>query len=207
MEHLMAGGEKMIVPVLLYLFRQIEKRLDGRPTLITLDEAWLMLSHPLCIERVRDWLKTFRKKNCAVVLATQELADYLKSPICDTILQNCLTKILLPNPEATSPAQRKMYEQLGLNEREIQILATATPKREYYYRSPAGKRLLSLGLGPATLAFVGVSDSEEVERVRRCIAKFGAAWPGEWLDAKGLAAWGTYWRRLAEASPARLAAE
>ncbi|HAA01918.1 MAG TPA: conjugal transfer protein TrbE, partial [Syntrophobacteraceae bacterium] len=60
MEHLSQLGEKNTVPVLLYLFRQIEKRLDGSPTLVPLDESWLMLTHPMFREKLREWLKTLR---------------------------------------------------------------------------------------------------------------------------------------------------
>ena len=63
-------GERNLVPVLTYLFRRIEKRLTGAPSLIILDEAWLMLGHPVFRDKIREWLKVLRKANCAVVLAT-----------------------------------------------------------------------------------------------------------------------------------------
>jgi type IV secretion system protein VirB4 len=44
--------------------------MDGRPTLLLLDEAWQMLSHPVFAEKLREWLKTWRKANGAVVMAT-----------------------------------------------------------------------------------------------------------------------------------------
>ncbi len=65
-------GEKLI---LTYLFHRLEERFDGRPTLLILDEAWIFLDHPLFAARIREWLKTLRKKNVAVVFATQSLAD------------------------------------------------------------------------------------------------------------------------------------
>src|SRR3546814_10895871 len=67
-------GERNLVPVLTYLFRRIEKRLTGAPSLIILDEAWLMLGHPLFRDKIREWLKVLRKANCAVVLATQSIS-------------------------------------------------------------------------------------------------------------------------------------
>ena len=57
-EHLLQLDDKSVLPVLLYLFRQIEKRLDGSPTLVLLDEAWVYLRHGLFRDRLRDWLKT-----------------------------------------------------------------------------------------------------------------------------------------------------
>jgi len=48
--------------VLLYIFLRIEQRLDGSPTLILLDEAWAYLQHELFRDRLKDWLKTMRRK-------------------------------------------------------------------------------------------------------------------------------------------------
>jgi type IV secretion system protein VirB4 len=196
MEHLMNMGEKAVIPVLLYLFRQVERRLDGRPTLVFIDEAWLALSHPMFREKVREWLKTWRKKNAAAVLATQELADVMNSPIRDAILASCPTKILLPNPEAQEPAQQDWYYEIGLNNREIEILATATPKRHYYYKSPSGRRVFDLGLGAVALAFVAKSSPDHIKQARTMIAQYGASWPAHWLEQHGLSDWGDYWREL-----------
>jgi type IV secretion system protein TrbE len=186
MEHLMNMGEKNIAPVLLYLFRQVELRMTGRPTLVALDECWLMLAHPLFREKVREWLKTWRKKNAAVFLATQELSDVMNSPIRDVILASCPTKILLPNPEANENSSRPMYELMGLNDREIQILAQATVKRDYYYKSPLGRRLFSFGFGPVTLAFVGASGQQDLRAVRQLMEAHEEDWPAHWLRQRGL---------------------
>jgi type IV secretion system protein TrbE len=193
MEHLMGMGEKNIIPVLLYLFRQVELRMDGRPTMVGLDECWLMLSNPLFREKVREWLKTWRKKNALVFLATQELADVMNSPIRDVILASCPTKILLPNPEANESSSRAMYEVIGLNDREIQLLAHATPKRDYYYKSPEGRRIFSFGLGPTTLSFVGCSGQQDIRAVRQLMQAHGERWPAFWLRQRGLDQWADLW--------------
>lgn len=193
MEHLMAMGEKNVVPVLLYLFRQVELRMTGRPTLVALDECWLMLSHPLFREKVREWLKTWRKKNAAVFLATQELADVMNSAIRDVILASCPTKILLPNPEANESSSRPMYEVMGLNDREINILAQATVKRHYYYKSPLGRRLFSFGFGPVALSFIGASSQDDLRTIRQLMARHGESWPAHWLRERGLEDAATQW--------------
>lgn len=182
MEHLMGMGQKHAVPVLLYLFRCIERGLDGSPTLLVLDEAWLMLSHPLFQEKIREWLKTLRKANCAVWFATQELSDVGKSPIRDVIFSACPTRILLANPEVLSDEEAVIpYRSLGLNPRQIQLLGKMAKKRDYYYISPLGRRRFQLGLGPVNLAFVGASGKEDVRKARELIAEYGDHWPVEWL--------------------------
>jgi type IV secretory pathway VirB4 component len=186
MDHLMGLGDKNAVPVLTYLFRRIEKRLNGRPTLLVLDEAWLMLSHPIFREKIREWLKVLRKANCAVVFATQSISDVMNSPIRDVLIESCPTKILLPNPEARQETSRKAYELLGMNDRQMDLIAYATPKRQYYYMSPMGRRLFDLSLGPVALAFVGRSGKKDIAMVRDLQTRFGGAWAAEWMAHTGV---------------------
>ncbi len=155
---LMALGPQAIVPALEYLFHRVEAQFDGRPTLLILDEAWLFLSHPVFAGRLQGWLKTLRKKNVYVVFATQEVADATSKPeLLSTILSACHTKIFLPDEEALTPAMAAAYQQIGLTTAELEILSKAQKKRDYYYRSVKGRRLFQLALGPAALAFVGMS--------------------------------------------------
>ena len=127
-ENLLQLDDKAVIPVLLYLFRRIEQRLDGSPTLILLDEAWSYLQHELFRDRLKDWLKTMRRKNAVVVMATQQISDIANSDIADVVLENCPTKILLPNAEAKNPGSREFYTRVGLNERELDILQVSIPE-------------------------------------------------------------------------------
>jgi type IV secretion/conjugal transfer VirB4 family ATPase len=199
MEHLMGMGEKALIPVLLYLFHQLEKRFTGAPTLLVLDEAWIMLKHPIFREKIREWLKVLRKANVAVVFATQSLSDVMKSPIADVIIESTATKILLPNPEAMGERSAQLYEALGLNEKQIQILATAIQKRHYYLICSEGKRLFDLGLGKVALAFVGISPKEDVPRARELMQQHGPSWVYHWLIHKGVPSdWGDFWHHTNE---------
>jgi type IV secretion system protein VirB4 len=183
---------------LLYLFRRIEQRLDGAPTLVLLDEAWSYLQHAAFRNRLRDWLKTMRRKNAVVVMATQQLSDIANSDIADVILENCPTKILLPNAESKNPSSRTFYERIGLNERELDILQVSVPKQHYYVVSKLGRRLVDLGAGKVTLAWVGVNGREERQIVESVMEEFGNAWRAEWLRLRGLPKWGEYLRSLEE---------
>ncbi len=186
-EELMNMGERNLVPVLTYLFRRIEKRLSGAPSLIILDEAWLMLGHPVFRDKIREWLKVLRKANCAVVLATQSISDAERSGIIDVLKESCPTKICLPNGAAREPGAREFYERIGFNERQIEIVATAIPKRDYYVVSPEGRRLFDMALGPVALSFVGASGKEDLKRIRALHLEHGAAWPLQWLQQRGIA--------------------
>ncbi|MHB0951999.1 MAG: conjugal transfer protein TrbE [Allorhizobium sp.] len=185
-EQLMAMGERNLVPVLTYLFRRIERRLTGAPSLIILDEAWLMLGHPVFRDKIREWLKVLRKANCAVVLATQSISDAERSGIIDVLKESCPTKICLPNGAARETGTREFYERIGFNERQIEIVAGAIPKREYYVASAEGRRLFDMALGPIALAFTGVSDRHQLKQIRALHAEYGASWPRHWLEARGV---------------------
>ena len=183
---LMGMGERSLIPVLLYLFRRFERSLRGQPAYLLLDEAWVMLGHPAFQAKLREWLKTMRKANCAVILATQSLSDASRSGILDVLIESCPTKIFLPNEEAALPGVREKYHELGLNEAQIEIIRCATKKRHYYVVSPEGRRLIDLGLGPVELAFAGVSDPEQIDRVRRIAESKGQNWPFAWLQERGI---------------------
>ncbi|MGR9418815.1 conjugal transfer protein TrbE [Rhizobium leguminosarum] len=185
-EQVMNTGERNLVPVLTYLFRRIEKRLTGAPSLIVLDEAWLMLGHPVFRDKIREWLKVLRKANCAVLLATQSISDAERSGIIDVLKESCPTKICLPNGAAREPGTRDFYERIGFNDRQIEIVATAIPKREYYVASPEGRRLFDMALGPLTLSFVGASGKEDLKRVRALSEEYGPEWPIQWLQTRGI---------------------
>lgn len=173
--------------VLSYLFARFDERFDGAPTLLILDEAWLFLDDPVFAARIRQWLKTLRKKNVSVVFATQSLADIKDSTIAPAIVESCASRIFLPNPQATEPQIRVIYEGFGLNGRQIEIVAQATPKRDYYYQSRLGNRVFDLGLGPVALAFAGASSPEDQRAID---AVSGSVQPSDfaaaWLRHRGL---------------------
>ncbi len=186
MEALMASRAATMA-VLHYLFARFEERFDGSPTLLILDESWLFLDDPVFAARIRQWLKTLRKKNVSVIFATQSLADVKDSSIAPAIVESCASRIFLPNPQATEPQIRTIYEGFGLNARQIEIVATAEPKRDYYYQSRLGNRLFDLDLGPVTLAFAGASSPQDQRDIDQVLAEVGTSdFAGAWLQRRGL---------------------
>ena len=185
-EELMNLGDKYALPVLLYLFRRIELSLKGQPAIIILDEAWVMLGHPVFRAKIREWLKVLRKANCMVLMATQSLSDAANSGILDVIVESTATKIFLPNVYARDEDTAALYRRMGLNNRQIEILATAVQKKHYYYVSEMGRRLYDLALGPLALAFVGATDKESIAAIKKLETKHGEGWVREWLRMRGL---------------------
>jgi type IV secretion system protein VirB4 len=173
--------------VLAYLFHRIEGRLDGRPTLLVIDEGWLALDDGGFAAQLREWLKTLRKKNASVIFATQSLSDIDGSAIAPAIIESCPTRIFLPNERAIEPQITAIYQRFGLTDRQIEIIARATPKRDYYCQSRRGNRLFELGLGPIALAFCAASSKADHVAIDRVLAEFGRdAFVETWLADRGL---------------------
>ena len=187
MEELM-HTPSLVLPVLTYLFHRLEARFDGKPNLLVLDEAWVFLDDPLFAGRIREWLKTLRKKNVAVVFATQSLSDIAGSSIAPALIESCPTRIFLPNERAIEPQEQAIYRAFGLNGRQIELIARATPKRDYYVQTARGNRLFELGLGQVALAFCGASDKAAQALIAQVLETNGReGFAGAFLRAKGLA--------------------
>ncbi len=180
-------GSPAAPAVLAYLFHRIEARLDGRPTMILIDEGWLALDDASFGAQLREWLKTLRKKNAFVVFATQSLADIDGSAIAPAIVESCPTRIFLPNERAFEPQIARIYQRFGLNDRQIEILARAIPKRDYYCQSRRGNRLFALGLGEVALAFTAASAKADQIAIAEILATHGrTSFPAAWLRHRGL---------------------
>jgi type IV secretion system protein VirB4 len=173
--------------ILSYLFHRIEGQLDGRPTLLIIDEGWLALDDEGFAGQIREWLKTLRKKNASVVFSTQSLSDIDGSAIAPAIIESCPTRLFLPNERAIEPQISAIYRRFGLNDRQIEILARATPKRDYYCQSRRGNRLFELGLEEFALAFTAASSKSDQAMIERVLAEHGRDdFITGWLSARGL---------------------
>jgi len=176
-----------VAPVLAALFHHLERSFDGRPTLLVLDEAWLFLGETAFAAKIREWLKTLRKKRVAVVFATQSLDDVAASPIASSLIESCPTQVFLPNPRALEPSSARLYQAFGLNRRQLELIAFATPKRAYYWRQPRGRRLFDLRLTGVALALCGASAPEDQTLIDDILAASGGAgFAREFLTAKGV---------------------
>ncbi len=203
---LLSQKQEIYLPVLRYIFDQIESRLDetnGKtPTLIVLEEAWLYIAHEVFAKKLKDWLKTLRKKNARVVFATQSLADLYdpstKSLTATTaaIMESCPTKIYLPNPSMESEI-KELYSRIGLSEQQLEIITQqAQPKRHYYVVTPEGNRLIDFGFSDikaVALAFIGLSKSQSTALIE-CKEKYKEQWIYYWLIDNGCIEWANYWK-------------
>ncbi|EEE35214.1 hypothetical protein RKLH11_3890 [Rhodobacteraceae bacterium KLH11] len=160
-DELFQQNEDMALLALDYIFAQVERRFDGKPTLLVLDEAHAFLGHSIFASRIRRWLKEARRSNVTVLMATQSLSDLTMSDLADVLLESCQTQIFLPNPKARTEKVRKQYLTLGMTKAQIDLIASLTPKRDYYLVKPSGQRVVEFLLGPLALSLLGKTSKEQ----------------------------------------------
>lgn len=143
-----------------YAFYRLQQKLDGRVTVIYVEEAWFMLAEPAFASRINDWLRTLRKKNAFVVMATQSLDEISSSTIFSTIIDNIPNRIYLPNPNAY--AHKELYmRKFGLNETQVQRIRNAMPKLNYYIVTPLLSRMVDAKFPPKVLACLRSDDKAQ----------------------------------------------
>jgi type IV secretion system protein VirB4 len=167
-------------PLMMYLFHRLAALVDGRRLVIDIDEFWKVLGDEAFRALAEDGLKTYRKQNAFMVFGTQSPADVLRSSIAHTVLEQCATKIFLPNPHA---AERDYVDGFGLTRREFALV------REEM--APASRQLLikqGLNSVVAELRLDGLEDAiailsgraETVDLLERLRARHGDD-PAQWL--------------------------
>jgi type IV secretion system protein VirB4 len=115
-----------------YVFFRIELRLDGRPTIINIEELWYPMQHPKFAHKLHDWLRTKGKQNVLLLLSTQSLDELVKSESLSLFMGNIVTKIFVPNHAATNPKEAELYRHFGLSDADINVVATMKKNSEYY---------------------------------------------------------------------------
>lgn len=189
MEELMrSNNEALIFATLTYLFEKIKQQLTGSPTFIVLEEVWLFLKNPIFAEKIDEWLRTLRKANVAVILITQSINEIINSSIGSVILDQCPTKIFLANPNAMNPNTYSVYESIGLQSTEIEIISNLVRKQDYYFVNPLGRRVFSLNMSrettPIALTVLGKSSMDEIKEAilikNQEPNKFTSAWLKHW---------------------------
>ena len=186
MSTIMSSSRAVLVPILDCLFRKIKKLFIGNPTLVVIDEFWEYIGDPHFVKMARNWLKTERKNNVSIWMATQTIGDAVNNPdnreILSSLLEDVPNGIYLPNPAVKTPKVRELYESFGFSPAKLNIIENAIPKKHYFFDSPDGSRLFDLGMGPIGLAFAGASGIETARVAQDIINKYGAEnFAREWL--------------------------
>lgn len=112
-----------------YILWRLFSLTDGRRFVLSIDEAWDWILNKTVADAVFDKEKTIRKQNGFLILGTQSVEDFAKSPIARAIIEQSATVVILSNDKA----QRSDYvEALNLSE-EAYYFAKETNKLDYLF--------------------------------------------------------------------------
>ncbi|MFN3989527.1 MAG: VirB4 family type IV secretion/conjugal transfer ATPase [Erythrobacter sp.] len=178
---------RLRTPVMMYLFHRIDERLDGQPTMILIDEGWKALDDEVFAARIRDWLKTLRKRNALVGFATQSARDALDSRISTALVEQTATMIFMPNARAR---HEDYCEGFGLTEHELALIRSLPAhSRCFLVRQPDASVVVRLDLSNAPEVLTILSGRESaVRRLDGLRDRLGDA-PAAWFPALTGAAW------------------
>ena len=109
--------------------------------LFVLDEAWRFMRDPTINAYITEALKTWRKQNAAMILATQSSEDLTRSAMLRVVVESCANKILLANPNLDRQAYRDLF---GLNDTEIDLVTGLIPRQQLLLKRPDLSKVLNL---------------------------------------------------------------
>lgn len=183
-------SSKIFAPVLTFFFHKIETLLSpSRPTHVIADEFYMLASNsPTALEKIEEALRLYRKENAFLTVGSQDPGDLVQGDTGAGILGQIKTQIMLPNPRALKPAQKSAYKEIGLTEEQIQLVASAEPKREYIVIQPGGARKIDLGLDSELLfqtPYKDLSFKETARMIRNMKSEYGSKWIHEWTKLRG----------------------
>lgn len=192
---------RLRTPTMMYLFHRIEERLDGDPTMILIDEGWKALDDEVFAARIRDWLKTLRKRNALVGFATQSARDALDSRIATALVEQTATMIFMPNARARA---EDYCDGFGLTAHELDLIRTLPAhSRCFLIRQSDASVVVRLDLsGMPELLTVLSGRESTVRQLDRLREEYGDA-PAAWYPALTGATWpgegeGGFWIEAAE---------
>lgn len=166
-------------PALMYIFHRIDERLDGEPTMILIDEGWKALDDEIFAARIRDWLKTLRKRNAMVGFATQSARDALDSRIASAIVEQTATMIFTPNARARA---EDYCEGFGLTAHELALVrALPANSRCFLVRHANDSMVVRLDLGDNPEILTVLSGRETSVRRLDVLRALVGDDPARWL--------------------------
>ena len=140
----------------------------ARLKLMVVDEAWRYLRDPAVVAYLAESAKTWRKRNAALVMATQSAVDITGTAGAEPLLESMPTKIFLSNPDLPTQAGRVFR----LNERELELVRELVPKRELYLRRPNSTGVLRLNVDPKSY-WLYTSSPPDAEKRGEFIERYG----------------------------------
>ena len=140
----------LLEPLLFYVLHRVVARIQDPAEaaalkICVMDEAWRFIQHPTLRSYVQEGLKTWRKQNAAMILATQTVEDFASVDLLRTIVESCPTKLLLANPALDRQHYAELFQ---LNEMEQDLLVGLIPRQQILLKRPDLAKVLTLAVDP-----------------------------------------------------------
>jgi type IV secretion system protein VirB4 len=178
---------RLRTPTMMYLFHRIEERLDGQPTMILIDEGWKALDDEVFAARIRDWLKTLRKRNALVGFATQSARDALDSRIATALVEQTATMVFMPNARARP---EDYIDGFGLTPHEFALIRSLPAhSRAFLVRQPDASVVVRLDLSGAPEVLTILSGRESAVRRLDALRETLGDAPSAWFEPLTGRAW------------------
>jgi type IV secretion system protein VirB4 len=136
-----------------------------------MDEAWRFIQHPTLRDYVQEGLKTWRKRNAAMLLSTQTIDDFASVDLLRTVVESCPTKLLLANPALDRQRYAELFQ---LNEAELELVTNLIPRQQLLLKRPDVTKVLSLNVDPKSY-WIYTNTPLDNERVAAIVQKYGFA--------------------------------
>lgn len=155
-------GDDFLYPTLQCIFKLINQSvMNGTCGAIIIDEAWMMLANEEFSKQLITWIKTFRKHNVAIVLATQSINDLSKASNIGDFLDCIKTRIFLPNKDANTETLKGFYKKLSLCDSQIDAICKAKPKHTLFLHKDINFMPFSLALSDTELKLLSLSENDK----------------------------------------------
>jgi len=122
-----------------------DRTADATLKLFVLDEAWRFAKDPTVKAYITEALKTWRKRNAALILATQSSEDFLDPDLLRTVVESCPTKFFLANPNMDLARAQELFH---LNHTEATLIQHLAPRRQALLKRPDLAKVISLTVDP-----------------------------------------------------------
>ena len=166
-------------PAMMYLFHRVDERLDGSPSMIVIDEGWKALDDDVFVHRLKDWMKTIRKRNGVVGFATQSASDAIESKIAATIIEQSATQLFMSNPKAQASDYCGGF---GLTAHELDLVRSLPEHLRCVLIKQGGNSVVArLDMGNMPDAITVLSGREASVRKLDELRRVHGDAPSEWL--------------------------
>jgi len=184
----MEKAPQILEPLLFYILHRTNSAIDdagqtAAPKLFVIDEVWLFLRNPTIRRYILEALKIWRKKNAAMILATQSSEDLVRSEMLGVVVESCATKMFLANPDIDQKTYRELFH---LNETQSGLIARLIPKQQILIKRPDLAKVVNLRVGPKDY-WLYTSNPFDRERRREAFERYGFEQGLEFLAQSGRA--------------------